>query len=258
MGIKAGLILTLVTLLACSQQETVPQDPPQRVRIVERQAGADTLDSEPGIDAVENPDTIYNYIQVMWYSGARVSRYNIYRSQHETGQVNYQKIGTIEEDQNGDIDTIYIDTQDLELNVRYYYYVTAENEDNLESENSDTVSYRLLEKATHLGVNGNSSEINQPPIKFEWWLESGLTPDFYIIRLEQFINVDFHPVVYVRYIQSTYQSPQTFILDGGDIRSRLPDGKYRWRIDCVGEEDPDQNYYSGSESDWAVFRINWE
>jgi len=245
--------------ISCSnpgQQDTAP---PEKVQMVHRLAGADTTDAEAGIDAVANPDSV-NYIQLMWYrprQTADLAYFNIYRSEDEQGAKNYNLLYRKELNQEGVPDTLYIDTQDLHTNVRYYYYVTTVNKDGLESENSDTLSYTLLEKAGNLSLNGNSGTVSEPSMEFSWWINSGQTPDKYILRIEAFVTEDFHPKVYVQYIQSTYQTPQSLTLSGNWLTQTFPTGKYRWRIDCVGDEDVAAQWFKGSESDWYPFNVNW-
>ncbi|GEM_PF-1513785 len=252
--------IILLLVISCKNPGSGKSQPPPRVEMVLRTAGADTLDGEPGIDAAENIGAAVNGIQLMWYNPvktAELDHYNIYRSEDPAGLINFNVIAEKKLNQAGSIDSLFIDTQDLQKNVRYYYFVTVVNKDKLESDPSDTLSYQLLERAANLSLNGNSTVVSQPQMEFEWWMNSGQTPDQYILRVEAFVSEDFHPVVYLKIIKSTYQSPQSYLLSGDWLKQVFADGKYRWRIDCVGAENTEEQFFSGSESEWAVFTVKW-
>lgn len=254
------VLLVFLLNMACSNPGGDERPLPDKVRMVLRAPGADTTDAEAGIDAVPVPEDSINNIQLMWYQNPKstdLSYYRIYRSEDELGEKNYDLLVSKALRQPGIPDTIFIDAQDLKQNVRYYYYVTAVDKDGRESENSDTLSYRLLETASNLSLNGNSTEITTPEMRFEWWMNSGATPDLYILRVEAFISEDFHPIRYVKVINSTYNTPQSYTLSGEYLKELFPNGKYRWRIDCVGVENVADQYFSGSESDWYIFTVNW-
>ena len=122
-------LIIIIIISACSQPEEVLPDPPQTVQMVLRDLGADTLNIERGIDAAENPESdVLNGIQLNWYKQqdhSDLKEYRIYRSDHHSGLVNFYYHASKEVDQPGIIDTMFIDTQDLSENVRYYYYITA-------------------------------------------------------------------------------------------------------------------------------------
>ncbi len=252
--------LTGLLVVSCDQSTGEKVFQPDPVRLVLRPAGADTLSSEPGIDAVPTAENEINKIQIQWYRHEQVKnlqKFLVYRSDDPEGRKNYQVVGEVPANIIGEVDSIFFDTQDLQYNVRYYYYVTAIGDNGKESLPSDTVSYKLLEKAIKLSLNGNSNVVSQTVMEFEWWIQSGNTPDRYILRIERFVNNDYHPLAYVKVIQSNYQTPQTFRLEGEVLKTLFPNGDYRWRIDCVGREDIVNQYFEGSESSWQLFKIKW-
>ncbi|EHO40998.1 hypothetical protein [Caldithrix abyssi] len=254
------IIIFIILLTACQQPTGEQVFQPDPVRMVLRPAGADTLAGEPGIDAVPTPENEPNKIQIQWYRHHQINnldRFLVYRSADPQGIKNYRVVGEVPANVSGKVDSVYYDTQDLSNNVRYYYYVTAVGHTGKESLPSDTVSYRLLEKAVKLSLNGNASVVSEPVMEFEWWIQSGNTPDQYILRIERFVSADFHPLAFVRMIRSNYQTPQTFRLEGNELKSLFPNGDYRWRIDCVGREDVVNQYFEGSESNWQLFKIRW-
>lgn len=255
------IIIFIIFISACQQPTDERVFQPDPVQLVLRPAGADTLPEEPGIDAVPTDEGEVNHIQVQWYRHKQINnieKFVIYRSSEPKGDKNYNKIGEVQANVAGKVDSVYFDTQDLSINVRYYYYVTAVGKSGKESLPSDTVSYRLLEKASKLSLNGNANVVNKPDMEFIWWIESGNTPDKYILRIERFISNEFHPLAFIKLIQSTYQTPQSFRLEGAQLKEIFTDGDYRWRVDCVGQEDVANQSFEGSESNWQLFKIKWE
>ncbi len=255
------LLIFLIFFTSCEKGTNKKAEPPMPVQLVLRPPGADTLNSEPGIDAVPTPEGEMNQIQIQWYRHPQIKsleKFNIYRSDEPLGDKNYQLIGTVQANNAGQPDTIYFDTQDLQLNVRYYYYVTAVNKDLVESESSDTVSYKLLEKPVKLSLNANANVISEPTMNFEWWMMSGNTPDQYILRIERFYSKDVHILAYITYVNTEYGAQsQSFRIEGDSLKWIFPDGKYRWRVDCVGREDVVHQYFEGSESNWKPFNVVW-
>ncbi len=237
---------------SCTQQETADPETPDTVRMVVKQAGYDTLAAEPGIDAQPNPEGGANLIQLMWYSHPQqqdIDHFNIYRSEDEAGQINYLKHFVKALDQPFIEDTVYYDDK-AQVNQKYYYYVTAVNQDGIESAPSDTVWYQLMEAAILIKPEDNK-ELKQAPINFTW----GVTeiPHQYILRIEQFISETFHPLVYVKIVDSNYGTPQTFSPGSAwPIESVSDNGIYRWRIDCIGQD----GLHIGSESNWQFFKLN--
>lgn len=228
------------------------------MQVVSKILGADTLDIERGIDAADNLGEPTNAIQIMWFTHTAqrdLEKFNIYRSKDESGLVLFNPIASKEIGQPGLIDTVFNDTQDLVLNRRYYYFVTAVDKDGQESENSDTLSYMLLEKPEQLSLNGNSQLVVNPVMDFKW---QSLESHFFYLRVEARITEDFHPLVYFRKIRSAYGDGwQDHHLEGEWLKSVFENGNYRWRVDCEGVEEIDQQRFSGSESDWSFFEVNW-
>ncbi len=255
------IVLFTLFIISCTQQGPDNSEPPDKVLVVLRQEGADTLEVERGIDAFYDIASDTNGVQLMWYDHPQkkdISYYKIFRSDDPDGLVNYRNIGSRLLNQAGQADTVYLDTQDLQLNVRYYYYITAVNKKDKQSKNSDTLSYKIVEHAIGLTLNGNTTTVTEPAMNFDWRMASGYTPDWYILRVEYVVSEDFHPLVYVDYIKSSYLPQQTEILSGDWLKQKFFNGQHRWRIDCIGpNENLSENYSSGSESEWKYFTVNW-
>jgi hypothetical protein len=257
--IKIFFILVIILLLInCSENDPVDPEPPDRVLLVLKEEGFDTLEIERGIDAEANPNSDINAIQLDWYDPAdkyRIAYYNIYRSDDEEGKLFYKLIGNTENQLNP-LDTVYMDmTQGLLNNHRYWYYITAVNENGKESEPSDTVHYTLIEKAIELSINNYNPVLMDSIISFTWTVSS-IPSGGYYLRVEQIIGENFHPLVYLKDFKENeinYDPPQTYTISVDKFSVPVVDGdQYRWRIDCKGDD-----LYSGSESDWAIFTVDW-
>lgn len=258
MKVNLKYLAISLAFVACSQPEEVNPDLPEPVQMVLRSSGADSLDFERGIDAASNPGNSFNVIEFQWHTHLQqndLETFKIYRSEHESGQINFNLLSVKEIGQPGGIDTLYRDTQDLALDVRYFYYVTAVDKDNQESEPSDTVSYSLLEKASDLSLNGNPQQITLPEFNFKW---QSLASHLFYVRVEAFISEDFHPLVNLKVVESAYGDGwQNLHLEGPWLKTTFPNGNYRWRVDCIGDENTAEQAFEGSESDWSDFIINW-
>jgi hypothetical protein len=258
--IKIILILPVfLFLLNCSENDPVEPDPPNRVMLVMKEEGFDTLNIERGIDAAPNPNSDINGIQLMWYEPEDkylIEYYNIYRSDDQEGRKFYELIGSTENQLNLP-DTTFIDTtQGLSTNSRHWYYVTAVTGDGVESMPSDTIYYELLEKAKNLVVNNdNKVSIRDSTITFKWTVKvDEIPPRGYYLRVDYIIGENFHPIVFFKdFIENEidYDPPQIYTVAINNFKEPLTTQQYRWRIDCKGVDQ-----YSGSESDWQFFTVS--
>ncbi|MBD3224939.1 MAG: hypothetical protein GF313_09425 [Caldithrix sp.] len=246
------LWISLFTMLACSQQEVTEDEPLEPITFVQKETFTDTLQHENGVDAIHTGGpSDNNGIRLMWHSHPQaheIEYYTIYRSNHPEGLSFYQQVAVKYPGGPNIADTVFIDDSDVDLNRKYFYYVTCTNEANVESVPSDTVWYTVIEKAQLIFPN-SEAVIDSLPVWFQWARQD--YPDQYILRIERFITETFHPLVYIKLIQSKYESPQTELVN--DWKPTAQDnGMYRWRIDCVGRN----KLYEGSESIWRTFTLN--
>ena len=97
---KIIFILVIIALLInCSEKDPIDPDPPNRVIMVIKEPGFDTLQVERGIDAEPNPNSSVSAIELNWYEPTdkyKVSYFNIYRSEDEAGKLYYEWIGNTE------------------------------------------------------------------------------------------------------------------------------------------------------------------
>ena len=193
----------------------------------------DTALVEEGIDAVEFGD----FIQLDWRprGEARPFQYKIYRrSEKDQAFTMLVKLS-------GSVQS-FIDSLNVQVGRRYYYYITALNDDEVESLPSDTLSYMLLEKAFLL------SNTASPVPVFSWQVST--SPETFVLKL---IEADTGEKVWVTQIKSSYSQMEQIVFnaDGSSrIDSLRRNVTYKWRIDIVG---PSMN--SGSESQWKRFTI---
>jgi len=251
-----GIVLLLIN---CSEKDPIDPDPPNRVIMVMKEPGFDTLEIERGVDASPNPNSNVNAIELNWYEPLdkyRVSYFNIYRTDHPEGKMFFEPAGSTENQLNLP-DTVFIDTTLSKTNgdYPYWYYVTAVDENGKESEPSDTVHYTLIEKASELSINNNNPILRDSIISFTWTVNS-IPASGYYLRVEQIIGENFHPIVYFKVFKENeidFDPPQTFEISIEEFKIPLiEDQNYRWRIDCV------ENEFTGAESDWAEFTVNLE
>ncbi len=259
---KLIIIFTLFAALS-SCNPTGPKDPvpPNRVMMVERPEGADTLEFVQGISTLPGPE---NKIQIMWHKPGieeNIKSFKIFRSTDRVGLINYNLYFTVGVNNPGNPDTIFTDLN-VEIGTAYHYFITAVNNDNLESAPSDTVSFKLLNKATLINPQNGEEMTQRGAISFQWYRE--YTPPYYIIRIEEYYTDTFHPLVYVHKIFNTeYDPDQRYDLSQDVVESIMSDGRtYRWRIDAVEDpeipvENPLVKIYAESQSEYFTFKIRW-
>lgn len=253
------ILVIFLLLINCSENDPIELDTPDKVMMVMKEEGFDTLEAERGVDAGPNPNSDINSIQLNWYEPEDnhiLEYYKIYRSDRPEGQSYYNLLATTE-NQTEPLDTVFTDsTQDLSTYNRYWYYVTAVNKDGEESEPSDTVFYRVIDKAYYLSIDyENPAEITEKENDFIWSINyDNFEVTSYYIRIED--NTNFHRLAYMKELSIDefpgYESPLRYTISVDSFKISIVNGwEYRWRVDCKG-----MDLFSGSESDWAYFTVN--
>ena len=202
----------------------------------------DTCRIERGIDAVPEGTAIY----LEWLPSDEdiVRGYEIYRSASRKG--GYQIVA----DQTilTQFDSLYID-YGVTNNNRYYYFIKAVSDAGITSNPSDTVDYKLIEKAVFLSIQQGVSP--SKPL-FQWkdptnWQAS----PYYVIRLISAISGDY---IWISQVNPQFGSEFQQIPyneDGTAVMDSLTSGvDYNWRIDISGSEN-----HCGSESQWIQFQL---
>jgi hypothetical protein len=206
-------------------------------RVVLLSGVADTSRVERGIDAVPEG----NIIRLEWIPGDlnEVAEYELFRSTVRTGS--YASIARI-----AATDSSYQD-MDVQPDTRFFYFIRALNREGLQSEPSDTLSYKLILKATDLMPSGIITE-SRPELS---WTDPNNPPKaFYILRITEGVSGD---VVWISVVPSSYTGGSEsiqFNSDGSATIDSLENGvMYHWRVDVRGSEAN-----SGSESVWNTIR----
>ncbi len=222
----------LFTIFNCKNQINNSSTKPSAIVLL---AGAgDTSVIERGIDAVPEGDVIR--VEWMLSSEKGISRYRIYRSEESQLGPFFEK-GSVSEN-----DSFFLDYS-VSIHNRYYYYVRVENDDGVLSDPSDTLDYKLIEKATNLSTTAKADS-------FSWIDPNDYPSPFYLIRI---LGVDSQEMIWFSEIEPKFDNIQgtTFNKDGSATLDSLIKGiEYQWRIDIKGPEDN-----CGSESKWMAIQI---
>ncbi|MCD6118058.1 hypothetical protein J7K93_13715 [bacterium] len=221
-------IVIAIFIQSCNLNQVL--DLPQRVKIIAN--ASETSADEVGIDAVPEK----NAILVQWRCNddKMTISYRVYRSKTKKGK--YAVVTVVP-------DTFVIDEAVL-LNQRYYYYVTGISGNGSEGPQSDTLDYKLLQKAVCVEPNGSVSAVPE----FKW-----LDPNEENINFLRVIDSGTGDYIWTFRMIYNYSGAWTlaFNVDGSASVDSLIKGKeYLWRVDVIGSGSN-----SGSESAWTLFRI---
>ncbi len=219
------------TIFYCKKQANIEDTKPSPIFILE---GSDVTSLiERGIDAIPEG----NVIRIEWVpsSDEEVDRYRIYRSEQNP------KGPFIEIASCAAKDSFYLDYS-VSVNKRYFYYMLVQNDQGILSDPSDTLDYRLIEKAKNLTTTAKADS-------FYWTDPNGYTAPYYMIRIYELASQE---VIWFSRVEPQFDNIQgvSFNKDGSAILDSLIGGiDYQWRIDIVGPED-----HCGSESGWIIIR----
>jgi hypothetical protein len=228
--VAPGFIFFLCVMSTCEKQATKPRFLNTQVRFVP--AVDDTVIAERGIDAVAESDAI----QLQWQRQSELNEYRLYRKSREEEQ--FSELAVLTER-----DTLYLDSQNLQISLRYYYYLVGANHEGQVTQPSDTVHYMLLPKPTNL-----AQALQQDNLYFYWQPAPQPLADMYLLK---FFEDATQRLIWISKIPSYRIAEENirYNWDGGARLAKLASGqKYRWRVDAIGSEA-----YSGSESHWQKF-----
>lgn len=239
------IVLVFYLLLSCDDQPVNKVDPPARVVLISN--SADTSSVEHGIDAVylnESPDKNSIFFEWRPNGESTLAGYEIYRSVF--ANQNYTSLARVVENF-GIIDTFYVDNS-VSLNIRYYYFIRAFDDLDQYGEPSDTISYKIMENPVlsyPVSIIGNVTA----PVFI--WDFPPIIPQYFVFRLEVSEN-EIYQNLYSKLIEISveYDPHQEWTLAELTQETALSPGKYRWRIDSIGDEDN-----QGAESAWFVFIV---
>jgi len=238
-------IFIFITLFwFCSDSTSSNDENPERPTMVAKQINADLQLIEYGIDAYTSTT---NDIIIMWNKhpdANNIKRYDIWHSDDVGGQSNYTLLGSRETQFNHD--TVYVH-QNASLDTVHYYFVIAIDKNNNKSEQSDTVHYKLIEKATNLKYD----ETGLNELTFSAKYELYKAPRGSILRIEEIFKSE-EPWYYIDYVDQFVHSDGfiEYVISGNTYTKIFSNpSNYHWRIDLV----VDDLEYNGSETDWQEF-----
>ncbi len=210
-------------------------------KVVMVPAASDTSRIEKGIDTVPEG----NAIRIEWIPSddENVAKYEIHRRSGSAPGVKFARIATVVHP-----DSFYVDSDlQLKLLVRYFYSIWAVTDDGLLSENSDTLSYMLLEKPTILSPKAETTDAK--PV-FLWNDNNQPQVDEYVVRVLDAVS---EQAVWISIVRNNYEPGPKSAAYNADQRARqesLAVGReYRWRVDARGQGA------TGSESEWVSLKI---
>ncbi|MBN2028791.1 hypothetical protein JW824_00965 [bacterium] len=222
----------LFTIFNCKNQINNGSKKPSA--IVFLSGAGDTSIIERGIDAVPEGDVI----RLEWIPSVEedLNRYRIYRSE-ENQSGPFFEISSVSVK-----DSFFLDYS-VSVNKRYYYYILVQNDDGMFSDPSDTLDYKLIEKATNLSTTAKADS-------FSWTDPNDYPSPYYMIRI---LEVNSQEMIWFSVIEPKFDNIQgtAFNKDGSASLDSLVSGvDYQWRIDIKG---PENN--CGSESEWVTIKI---
>jgi hypothetical protein len=226
-------------ILNCKKQVVNGTIQPDKVQFLP--AVSDTCRVERGIDTIPEGDAIF--LQWIPGSGDIIRGYEIYRSDVRLGP--YQQITDpyllVQSD------SVFIDYL-VTIDKKYYYYILAVSDDDVQSDPSDTLNYKLIEKADQMHLQEGA--VPSKPL-FRWKDPTGWgASPYYIIRLIDVAADNYIWISKVDPLFSEFQEVQYNADGSATLDSLVPGIIYDWRIDISGSSNN-----CGSESQWVRFQL---
>ena len=247
MRVPVAILILLITLSSwnCDETPTIDEDPefgPPAVPKIHTH-NPDILDDEWGADALTDTDGIY----IEWDANTEedLAGYKVYRSTKAAEA--YKLIDTLSKAE------IFYEDRSVRIGAKYYYRITAYDEDDNESRMSEIVWYTLLTKPTLIKPPSEAVVVTLNPT-FNW---IGLGGDAsYRLRVSvntEELNADEEDAWQEIWVSEEILSFDVFNIpynSDGQATEPLEDGRtYRWRVDAIG------GVAVGSESRWRFFTV---
>jgi len=246
-SIIISLLIILFAFLCCSYDEPEQKDkiPPSKVHLIPHLCdpgdpfGCAYTDKDNGIDAEQSGDLDYNWMKIQWdgtelAQDGDIHHIDVYRYFYGDPLEDTVLVATIPYQPDS---TQFVDTfEGVETIIQqtwFYFIVPYDEADNFT--NSDTVSYRLIDKPGLESPNDDYVSSIDDTITFSW---SG--PPNYSYRI-LFFDQDYN-LQCAQDINELYCNIVPF------YSGLIPGYTYIWRIDAFGAEyEPGRR--SGSESE---------
>ncbi len=254
MVLKKLLIIAGLFLFFIGCELPIEKEPPAVPVWVNKSQPQDSV--ETGIDAIPEENSIFlNWHPVMDedMEGYQIYRADITDDLDHNEEEYFELIGLINIYHNPEFDTLFYD-EDVQIKKLYRYYIRAFDYDDNLSQPSDTIEYKLIEKATLITPTDKEAVSTSPVFK---WRNTARTNEI-VIRLEEFPAGN---VVWITRFNSPGYAEEIvekrYNFDQSAKHSTLKPGQqYRWRIDCIAFTNPDGTDLEGSESVWQYFTVN--
>jgi len=240
-------ILALASLL--SMQGCVTKGDPISVLGTPKFVSQSQPDSviETGIG--QDPNTGGVFLQ--WYTTEGAAGYKIYRSDTAAANaipINFVPIGNVIASTSLN-DTSYVDLpEDIQVGVRYYYYLRGYAGDGSQGNPSDTINYRLLHRPV-LYYPAQNALVDTSNLYLQWYDVSG--GGYVVVRVKD-ITAPLHSTIWVsKRFQDFASNPLVvFNFDMTATEDLLPGHSYQWRVDRF---NPGAN--EGARSPWSTFMV---
>ncbi|MBU4446764.1 MAG: hypothetical protein L6422_05450 [Candidatus Marinimicrobia bacterium] len=239
-------VFLMIFIYRCGESIEDP-DPPARPLWVEKSAPTDTIES--GL----RPYNDGNGILLEWHPNLEedISGYKLYRTGEDI-ENKFALIADINAFKISGADTFFIDDL-VQLNIDYFYYLKAYDQAENKSGASDTIRYRLIEKAEPLKPSGT---VNNYTPEFEWHDFTNFTYE-YVIRVESFLSREVIWISRIRRSNYTdFSQKISYNSDGSAALNSLESGTtYQWCIKSISLVDNRNFDIGGSISNWGYFII---
>jgi hypothetical protein len=228
--IRLFFMIPIFSLFVCGKDVNGPNPgPPPKLW----PTPSETAVVERGIDAIPDADAI----QLDWTieNDKDVEQFLLYRRSED--EEKFSLLRTLDRK-----DSTWVDGNNIKLHTRYYYYICSVDGNNRQGSPSDTVDYRLIEKAHNL-----SATLEAKPL-FRWQIQDYNFQE-YVIKI---IHTNTGEKVWFAIVGTDFtdlDDKVRYNFDGqAKYESLKSDQQYQWRVDIIG---PAKN--SGSESRWQPF-----
>ncbi|MEA1987525.1 MAG: hypothetical protein U9N76_08575 [Candidatus Marinimicrobia bacterium] len=255
------LLFVLISFFIIAFQCTDIENPdaPLAPQIVEKSKPGNFY--ETGINPVGSTDAI----SIQWEANSEedLAGYKIYRAADTSSnqELDFSKIHTASVNFVSPIATAteYID-YDVSLKIKYFYYLTAFNQSDNESEHSDTVSYQLSAKPSIYCPDFESilcsDAYSVPGMRFRYSDDIFYGISRFIIKVADMNNDSIWCYSVAREQYDGSAQTVVYNIDGSSVIDSLTPGQfYKWKVKAITPTGNNMPETEGAETDWVQFKI---
>ena len=257
------LLFITYLLISCFEEHDIT--PPHFIE----KYSPDSLE-ERGIDAHPNNAIFLEWEEPSSAESEGILDYYIYRGKLIEHEYKFKRIASVKRKENISFDSNKYVDYDINLDTTYYYFLKSHNDFSVSRETSDTVCYKLSQKAILNYPFGDIYD-NQPRFEFRYPKFTHDNINYFYFRLAYFENTsytikffltiskfDLSQTIFWVYINSI-NSQRTILYDdlwqNSYNEQYLEKGNYRWRVDAISRQPSGTPEIEGSESDWMYFTV---